>query len=191
MIIKRCGGEIGVFADDELGGELVGDGVVNDVRCDGVGSELVRVEPFEVFDFVTGKNVAGAACLSADGAVSNNVPSSVTVAELWGVVFTVYYILYGSVVWDAKIDFFGAGGGDGEAGGASVGDFAGRDIINDDIEFNIFDGDFFVHFSGDFVDDFNIDADNFATFVVFKWGKKSVGFNNVIGLISVLRGNKS
>ena len=191
MIIERRGGEIGVFTDDEFGSKLVGDGVINDVGGDSVGGKLMRVEAFEVFDFVAGKNVTSAACLSTDSVVSDDIPSGVTITELRGVCFAIYNILYGSVIRDTEIDFFGASRSDGEAGSASVGNFAGRDIIDDDIEFNIFDGDFFIHFSGDFVDDFNIDADNFATFVVFKWGKKSVGFNNVIGLVSVLRGNKS
>ena len=113
------------------------------------------------------------------------------ISELEVVGLTIYNILYGSVIWNAEIDFFGTGGGDGETGGASVGDFAGFDVVDNDIKFDILDGDFFVEILGDTINDLDIDADDFAAFVKLKWSKESVGFDDVVGSSGILSDNKS
>ena len=95
--------------------------------------------------------------------------------------FIINGILDRRIVGNTEVDFFGAGFGDGKTSSASIGDFAGFNVVDDDIKFDIFNRDGFVHFFGDFINNFNIDTLNFAAIIEFEWGKESVSLDDIIG----------
>ena len=79
--------------------------------------------------------------MRAESFASEFVPKDVVAFGFGGVVFGVNDILDGSVIGNTKVDFGGTSFGDGEAGGASVGDFASCDVVDNDIKFDVFDFD--------------------------------------------------
>ena len=81
--------------------------------------------------------------------------------------------------------------GDGETGGAGVGDATGLDVVDNDVEFDVFDVNGFVHVGSDAVDDVDVDAFDFAAVVEFEGGEKGVGLDDVVGGTGVIDDEKS
>ena len=103
-----------------------------------------------------------------------------TIASVGRDGFVENYVLRGGVVGNTKIYFGSAGWRDGKTGSASVCDDAGSDVVNDKVEFDVFDIYFGVEFFCYFVNNIYIYADNLTIVVKLKWCKKGVGLDNII-----------
>ena len=135
------------------------------------------------FDFVLDKEVAGAASLRTEGMVFKFIPNDTVAMGMFG--FVINSVLDRGIIGNTKVDFGGASLGDSEASGTGVGDFAGFDIVDDDVKLDIFDGDSFVEFCGDFVDNFDINTFDFAAVIKFERGEESVGFDDIVSSFEV------
>ncbi len=180
-LIERESGEVGIIIDDKLCDKFVGNCVVDHISRNRIGSELVGVEAFNVHVGVISKKVASTASLGTENFTGERFPDDMTITSRWGGIFGKDDVLDRGIIRGTKINFLGTRRGDSEAGCASVSDFAFGDVIDDDVELDIFDFNGFIKFFSDVIDDFDIHTDDFLVVVKFERSEESIGFDNIVG----------